>query len=148
MIRKYPELEELFCFPCSPYESKYLVDGVFKICKSYAYKVWNVTNDEDLKKPTTRFDNCGFMIIDEQEDIENALISNGYVSENETRLYLPSQTGLGFKEYMESFVHPILKVESIEIVDSDDITECFTGAYSLNMNKGILLLILFLFYLC
>ena len=88
------------------------------------------------------------MIIDEQEDIENALISNGYVSENETRLYLPSQTGLRFKEYMESFVHPILKVESIEIVDSDDITECFTGAYSLNMNKGILLLILFLFYLC
>ena len=89
------------------------------------------------------------MLIDgEQEDIKTVLENNDHPYAASSGLYLPSQTGFGFKEFMEIFTHPILEVDTIEIVDSDDITECFTGAYSLDMNNSILLLILFLFYLC
>ena len=89
------------------------------------------------------------MLIDgEQDDIKPILKSNGHSNEADSGLYLPSHTGFGFKEFMEHFGNPLLPFDSIEIVDSEDITECFTGAYSLNVNKSILLLLLIIFYLC
>jgi hypothetical protein len=62
--RKYPELEDLFCYGCNPKENTFtnLSDNTINLCLSFALKVWNATLPEELNKPTTRFDNCGFRI--------------------------------------------------------------------------------------
>ena len=145
-IRKYPELEELFCFPCSPYESKYYDATTFtlKVCKKFAYKIWNATNDEELRNPTTRFDNCGFMIADNQEEIKQVLKSYGI----DLDVYLPSHTKFGFEDFIVKLNFSLYTFRHIQLVDSEDETECFTSGYSLNVNKGLLLLLLFIYYLC
>ncbi len=66
--RKYGELEDLFCYGCNPRESSFtnIKDNTINLCLSFAMKIWNATLPEDLNKPTTRFDNCGFKIANDK----------------------------------------------------------------------------------
>ena len=93
----------MFCFPFSPYESKYYDATTFtlKVCKKFAYKIWNATNDEELRNPTTRFDNCGFMIADNQEEIKKVL--DGI----DLDVYLPSHTKFGFEDFIVKLNFPL-----------------------------------------
>ena len=54
---------------CAHLESIYIVDGHLKLCKKFALALWNATTEEELKLPTKRFDNCGFLVPDETEQI-------------------------------------------------------------------------------
>lgn len=69
-LRKYPEFEDLLCLACSPLESVYYdtTTNILKICKQFAMKFWNATTEEDLLKPTKRFDNCGLYTKDSFSD--------------------------------------------------------------------------------
>ena len=60
-MREYPEFEDLLCLACAPLESIYYdsTTKILKICKQFAMKLWNATTEEELSKPTKRFDNCG-----------------------------------------------------------------------------------------
>jgi hypothetical protein len=59
-------LEDLYCYGCNPAEFEYtdLIENKINICMSFAMRLWNATTPEDLYKPTTRFDNCGFKVSD------------------------------------------------------------------------------------
>ncbi len=62
-LRKYPELEDLFCLGCHPNEPAYVnrESKTIDICLTFVRNIWNST---DLSSPTTRFDNCGFKVPD------------------------------------------------------------------------------------
>ena len=79
------------------------------------------------------------MLADEQEDIKNAI--------GDLTKYLPSKTKLNFYQFIKALNFPLYPLSEIELVDSEDESICFIGAYSIKMSKVILLL-LFMFYLC
>jgi hypothetical protein len=57
--RRYPALEDLFCFGCNSFESLYS-DSVKKkifLCEDFANYLWNYTS---LNQPSTIFDSCAF----------------------------------------------------------------------------------------
>ena len=82
------------------------------------------------------------MIADNQEEIKQVL--DGI----DLDVYLPSHTKFGFEDFIVKLNFPLYTFGHIQLVDSEDETECFTSGYSLNVNKGLLLLLLFIYYLC
>lgn len=84
------------------------------------------------------------MIADNQEEIKQVLESYGI----DLDVYLPSHTKFGFEDFIVKLNFSLYTFGHIQLVDSEDETECFTSGYSLNVNKGLLLLLLFIYYLC
>ena len=86
--RKYGELEDLFCYGCNPRESTFtnLKDKSINLCLSFALKIWNATLPEELNKPTTRFDNCGFWIANDL--LKEISRGRPYIIPSDVKIYL------------------------------------------------------------
>ena len=69
LFTQIPRIWGSFMSGCAHLESIYIVDGHLKLCKKFALALWNATTEEELKLPTKRFDNCGFLVPDETEQI-------------------------------------------------------------------------------
>lgn len=87
----YEEIEKLFCVSCDPKQANYLnfTLKTFRICKSYADRLWNdtsVPNGTPLTAPTTRFDSCGFR----GEGVLKKLVPTAKLEINETDI-IPSK---------------------------------------------------------
>ena len=137
-LRIFPELEDLLCFGCSANESKYTSDGKLKICKNFAKKIWKVEKDEDLDKPSTRFDMCGLLAEENNfEDVDGD--DFGYI--------IPSKEFNSFEEFINKLKIPYYEDLEIVVVDGDANT-CFDLAQFIKFNKMFiffLLIILFSF---
>jgi hypothetical protein len=137
-LRKYNEFEDLMCFACHPLENYYLNETLKEIyiCKDFAKRLWNATEDEELKKSTTIFDNCGFKgdadIFEEISDGRNYIIP----SKNEN---LSS-----FEDFFNIIKIPFFEEYKLILVDQDENNNCYNKSFYYIKNK-ILMKILFLF---
>lgn len=94
-LTKYPELNNLFCLFCSPYQPYFANSTLnsnnrqtINICKSFLNQLWtNSTNYEsglydDLSQPTYKFDNCGFQrtgVAVSQNITDGAITRNDFI---------------------------------------------------------------------
>lgn len=142
-IRKFPELEDLLCFGCSAREQLYMDEEKrIRICKSFAKKVWNVTNDEGLKKPSTRFDGCGLLVGESEEDGNNfwEKLSEDDIA-REIQYIIPSKVFGNFLEFINTLKIPYYPESEIIIDESDDESKCFNEA-TLYKRKNLLSILL------
>ena len=125
-LRRYPELEDLLCLSCSPYEGNYITKPTetstikyINICKSFAEKLWNVTKDGTitLTTSTNRFDGCGFLTL-------NSGISSR-VSGGENFIY-PSKVFTNFDDFITTIGIPYYDSSSyvFQVIEGNG-TNCF-----------------------
>ena len=116
-------MEDLLCFGCSQYESKYREGNTIKICKKFAKKIWKVDNDDDLNKPSTRFDGCGLLAED-----------NGFgdLDEDKVGYIIPSKKFNNFVDFIEALGIPYYEDYTVTLVDGDQ-TICFDKSYYLKI---------------
>lgn len=81
-LRKYPELEDLFCLGCHPAEPYYTNrdSKIIDICLSFVVNIWNSTN---IDSSTTRFDNCGFKVTQNLQDYTD----KNYIIPSQVKIY-------------------------------------------------------------
>ena len=110
----------MLCYGCSSNEGKYRVEDdpdnkKIKVCKSFAKKIWKAESDEDLNKPSKRFDGCGLLSED-----------NGFssVADEGLNYIIPSKKFNSFEEFIDALGIPYYEDYTIEIVDGDEET-CF-----------------------
>ena len=121
----------MLCYGCSEKESKYREGNTIKVCKSFAKKIWKVKNDEDLNKPSTRFDGCGLLASEENNfnEIEGAA-DLGYI--------IPSKVFNSFEEFINKLKIKYYEEYTIVVVDGDEST-CFNGNNFLKISSIFLL---------
>lgn len=138
-LRKYPELEDLLCLPCSPYESNYLDHDkkTFKVCLNFALKVWDKKTKEELNQNSTRFDNCGFIAVDEMKKIKA-------LDKNDLGFIIPSFAFKSFSEFINTIEIPFYSDYTVEIVESEDEKECFNSSFIVNVNIFMMVVLLFM----
>ena len=96
-------------------------------------KLWNATTEEELMKPTKRFDNCGLYT---QENF------NTEINED---FFFPSQTGWGLSEFVTKITIPFYAdLTGVSIIEGDSET-CFSGSDYLRSLIGNIYII---FILC
>ena len=128
-IRKYINFENLMCFGCHPYESRYINDASKKIriCKSFALALWNNSESEDIKvldHPTTVFDNCGFKA--------SAITLEEYDSAKD-KYVIPSREYDNFTHFLKKIKIPFYEDFEIEIQDEVD-DYCYNNSSYLHAN--------------
>ena len=107
--------------------------GKIQICKHFAKRIWKVANDEDLSKPTSRFDGCG-LLAEENHFEEYDEEGFGYI--------IPSTKFHSFEDFINALKIPYYEDYEIVVVDGDKDT-CFDGNSFLKISK-IELIFLFL----
>ena len=141
-LRIFPELEDLLCYGCSANESKYIEedeDGQkkIKICKSFAKKIWKVDNDEDLDKPSKRFDGCG--LLADENNFQNITIDD----EDENLGYIiPSKAFSNFADFINTLKIPYYEDYEIVVVDGNK-ENCFDNNYYLKVYPLLTLILFF-----
>ena len=127
-------MEDLLCFGCSANEGKYRTDdGKIKICSNFAKKIWKATTDEDLKKPSTRFDGCG-LLAEEGNNFEEYANEFGYI--------IPSKKFKSFEDFINALKIPYYDDYEVEVVDGDKDT-CFDGMSFLKISKFEIIILFF-----
>ena len=127
-------MEDLLCFGCSANEAKYRTDDTIKVCKSFAKKIWKVKNDEDLNKPSDRFDGCGLLAEDNnfnQIDVDG----RGYI--------VPSKKFNSFEEFINTMKIPYYEDYTIVVVDGNEDT-CFNGNEYLKFGQIFIIFLVFI----
>ncbi len=123
----------MLCYGCSEKESKYREGNTIKVCKSFAKKIWKVKNDEDLNKPSTRFDGCGLLAVDNSfTDIDSDQL--GFI--------IPSKAFGSFQDFIEKLGIPYYDGIIIDLEDGDS-NNCFDNNNYLEVYP-ITLILLFL----
>ena len=133
-MRIFPELEDLLCFGCSANEGKYRTEDTIKVCKSFAKKIWKAKSDEDLYKPSTRFDGCGLLSEDNSFDsIEGA--DKGYI--------IPSKIFKSFEEFINALKIPYYEDYRIVVEDGNE-DNCFNRNNFLKLSQIFIILLGFM----
>lgn len=129
-----PNFEDLLCLGCAHLESIYIVDGHLKLCKKFALALWNATTEEELKLPTKRFDNCGFLVPDETDpNFNQPFVQDGY--------FLPSEIPGGLLEFIQLIQIPYYdQIKDIDIIDGDS-SQCFSRERYIHVRLYIVALI-------
>lgn len=139
-IRKFPELEDLLCFGCSAREKKYIDSGGrIHVCKSFAKKVWNVTDDDGLNKPSSRFDGCGLLTGEEEESTNFWEKLPDDDKNRNIRYIIPSKIFSNFLEFINTMKIPYYEDLEIVIDDRDDEMNCFNGAFFYKINYTLMI---------
>ena len=126
-------MEDLLCYGCSQYESKYIEDGKIKVCKNFAKKIWKSEKDEDLNKPSTRFDGCGLLAGEGFEELANGL-----------EYIIPSKVFNNFEDFINALKIPYYEDYEIIVVDGDE-NNCFNfGSF---VSKSLFTFIIFLIFI-
>ena len=100
--------------------------------------LWNATTEEELEKPTKRFDNCGFLVPD---DFQPSQTTNPYIQDD---WFLPSDIEGGLEGFIKEIKIPYYDdISHIEIVDGDS-DECFSSSNYNSVRLYIVTLLLFL----
>lgn len=130
-MRKYSELEDLMCFGCHPFENLYEDRNkkVIRICPQFAMLFWNATTVEDLKKPTKRFDNCGFKV---PPNLKDELKGQNYI--------IPSELFKNFIDFIVKIQIPFFEDYTI-VLDEQTTDSCFNLSFYLIRRNNIILLI-------
>ena len=119
-LRKFPELEDFLCYGCDDKEMDYRDGSYIYVCKSLAMKIWNVTSEADLNKPSTRFDGCGLL----------AKESNNFASyplSSELNFIIPSKVFNTFEDFINTMKIPYYSHLGVKVDYSDDESNCFSG---------------------
>lgn len=114
--RNYKEFEDLLCIACAPESGRYIKDGKFYLCESFAKAIWQA----DLNSPSTAFDNCGLNVVERYEEWQSDVDLHGGL--------IFSSTFDNFKDFVEHMPIPFLVNDagdglkySLEIIaDGDD----------------------------
>ena len=131
-LRKYPELEQLMCLGCHPYEFTY-VDAekeTLNICMSFAMTLWDAAQEEDLNNPTRKYDNCGFKV---PEHLKNITKYQNYI--------IPSESFENITKFIESIQIPFYESYKINIVSDNSDVNCFASG---KFFKSVLLINIFI----
>lgn len=137
--RKFGELNDLFCYGCNPQEYVFTNSGnnTISICRSFVMQLWNATTYEDLSKPTTRFDSCGFKVNQNSPSSLQALTDKPYI--------IPSQTFANVEDFVLKVTIPFFDNYTLNIIDDTNITDptgiCYTAAAFLKTSFTLLFFI-------
>lgn len=140
-LRKYNEFEDLMCFACHPLENHYINETLKEIyiCKDFAKRLWNATNDEELNFNTTIFDNCGFKgdadIFEEISDGKNYIIPS------------KNQNLSSFEEFFNIIKIPFFENYKLILVNEDDNINCYNKSIFIEQNILNKILVLFLCFI-
>ena len=135
-LRIFPGLEDLLCYGCSANEGKYRDDTekTIKICKTLAKKIWKAKSDEDLNKPSTRFDLCGLLAEDNHFS---------EIAEEDLNYIIPSKEFDNFTDFINTLKLPYYEDYEIEITDGDE-NDCFNNNYFIKSYPIINIMIIIL----
>ena len=140
-LRKYNEFEDLMCFACHPLENYYINETLKEIyiCKDFAKRLWNATNDEELNFNTTIFDNCGFKgdadIFSEISDGKNYIIPS------------KNKNLSSFNDFFNIIKIPFFENYKLILVNEDENIICYNKSFFTNKNILNKILILFLCFI-
>ena len=121
----FPEFEQLMCVGCHFMQPTVMTttDEVkeIRLCKAFAKKIYGAETNEDLDKPTERFDTCGLYVPGAEADRKILSFDDG--DGNVVVIpskYPPLQTA---DQFFEMFKPTFFKDYTIRIVDDGD--DCF-----------------------
>ena len=121
----FPEFEQLMCVGCHFMQPTVMTttDEVkeIRLCRAFAKKIYGAETNEDLDKPTERFDTCGLYVPGAEADRKILSFDDG--DGNVVVIpskYPPLQTA---DQFFEMFKPTFFKDYTIRIVDDGD--DCF-----------------------
>ena len=135
----FPELEDFLCYGCSQNEAKYRDDDekTIKICRTLAKKIWKSKSDDDLNKPSTRFDGCGLLAEDNHFS---------EIAEEDLNYIIPSKEFDNFTDFINTLKLPYYEDYEIEIIDGNE-NDCFNNNYFIKSYPIInIMIIIFSFF--
>ncbi len=121
-LTKYPELNNLFCLFCSPYQPFFASNSTvnsnnrqtIKLCKGFLDQLWTPSSNYsegvifDLNSPTNKFDNCGFQRVSDN-------LANGYITRQD--FIRPSTEYLNVTDFLYKIKIPFAEDFDFEIID-------------------------------
>lgn len=128
-MRKYSELEDLMCFGCHPLESHYIdrTSKTIRMCLDFALRFWNATTEEELNRPTKRFDNCGFK-------------KPSFITYDQ-KYIIPSQFFGNLSTFFDQIQIPFYDQYTI-VIEKETSDKCYNKAHWITINAMIFSLVI------